>query len=426
MKQGKLLANYEDDYDYRGNTLRYYPTYQSLTNKELRGYFSWRTRLRKGDVCRTSLSFVFLYIYELINQIGITSPIDGYHRLAEIRDAYGQIDDSILFYLDRWLTDYVVYYSLDAELLPNTPQAALDRSVAVLEHIQEEDPANIIDAVIQIAPKWLNRSKFYAECREDMDTMIVRVLRRVSVHYDTRCKKTMMDQYFGSCVFEWVRPFENAVFCDPLKRRDYEYVAGRQCVYCCKKGNWSVQRRVGSPRSIQKLDKLLKTIDAVLRAESGYRHPIKAEMGTKWILAAIQQEAQSLLAEKKAAEEKKITVDYSQLVKIRQDAAATREKLIVEEEAELPDEPMAQAPPAPLEDSAVQEDSPLSDTEYRLLHCLLYGGDTGWVRAEGRMLSVLVDSINEKLYDVFLDSVLDGELRLVEDYIDDLKEMVHL
>ena len=40
------------------------------------------------------------------------------------------------------------------------------------------------------------------------------------------------------------------------------------------------------------------------------------------------------------------------------------------------------------------------------------------------MLSVLVDGINEKLYDSFMDSVLDDSPALIEDYIDDLKEMV--
>ncbi|MDE7262758.1 MAG: hypothetical protein K2N78_11975 [Oscillospiraceae bacterium] len=40
------------------------------------------------------------------------------------------------------------------------------------------------------------------------------------------------------------------------------------------------------------------------------------------------------------------------------------------------------------------------------------------------MLSVLVDGVNEKLYDTFQDTVLDDTPQLVEDYIDDLKEMV--
>ena len=62
--------------------------------------------------------------------------------------------------------------------------------------------------------------------------------------------------------------------------------------------------------------------------------------------------------------------------------------------------------------------------EYRLLQCLLYGRDAGWVQAEGWLLSVLVDGINEKLFDTFQDSVLDDTPQLVEDYIDELKEMV--
>ena len=69
-------------------------------------------------------------------------------------------------------------------------------------------------------------------------------------------------------------------------------------------------------------------------------------------------------------------------------------------------------------------ESPLDPAEYRLLQCLLYGGDTGWVQEEGYLLSVLADGINEKLYDTFLDCVLDGTPQPVEDYIDGLKEMV--
>ena len=70
--------------------------------------------------------------------------------------------------------------------------------------------------------------------------------------------------------------------------------------------------------------------------------------------------------------------------------------------------------------------TPLSQEEYRLLQCLLYGRDYGWVRASGLMLSVLVDSINEKLFDEFADSVLtlDNGPELIEDYIQDLKERV--
>ncbi|MBD5099103.1 MAG: hypothetical protein HDT35_06090 [Clostridiales bacterium] len=443
MKQGKLLAGYEDDYEYGGGVQCYYPTYQSLTDRQLRGYFSWRTKLRRGDVREAPLSFAFLYIYELINQIGVVDPMDGYRRLARFRDAYGQIDSHILSYLNRWLSDYVIYYGLDRELLSDTPQAVRERSVAVLERVQERDAAGIMDAVKGLSG-WLERSKFYGAYRDDMDTVIVRVLRRVSAHYAARCKKTMAEQYFGSYSQCQVSLFDTAVFCDPLKRRSYEYAVDERWVYSCKNGLWFAQRRAAPPGSGGKLDDLLKTIDSVMRQEFDYGHPVKSKTETKWLLRLIQEEAQKRLAEKKAAEERKITIDYGRLTKIRQDAAMTQEKLIVDEEMDIPEGPVprepapreqepeqlslltpAQAEPAPAAPPAAQGgDTPLSPLEYRLLQCLLYGGDTGWVQAEGHLLSVLVDGVNEKLYDTFLDTVIDDGPQLIDDYIDDLKEMV--
>ena len=107
----------------------------------------------------------------------------------------------------------------------------------------------------------------------------------------------------------------------------------------------------------------------------------------------------------------------------------TQEKLIVEEESDLPEEPASQDQEPEQLTLAAQQDAagecPLEPAEYRLLQCLLYGRDTGWVQEEGRLLSGLVDGVNEKLYDTFMDCVLDDTPRLVEDYIDDLKEMVH-
>lgn len=435
LKQGKLLAGYEDDYDGDcGEVVRYYTTYQSLTDRQLRAYFSWRTKLRRGDVRKAPLSFAFLYIYELLNQIGVADPMDGYHKLESFRDAYGKLDSHILSYLSVWLTDYVVYYGLDRALLSEAPQVVRNRSIAVLEHIGEQGDGEVVRAAKRLS-RWLERSRFYADHPEDMDTVTVRVLRRISAHYAVRCKKTMTEQYFGTLSSVPADLFAAAVFCDPLKRKNYEYTADEQCVYSCKNGWWTVWRRVGTPGSRGKLDDLLKAIDSAMRTAYGYGHPVKARVETKWVLRTIQEEVQRLLAEQKAAEEKKVTIDYEQLSKIRRDAAATQEKLIVEEDVDLPRDPIPQEPeqlsliPEPEQPPLPQEpdggDTPLSPAEYRLLHCLLYGGDTGWVQAEGHLLSVLVDGINEKLYDAFQDSVLDDTPCLFEDYIEDLKEMIH-
>lgn len=422
VKQGKLLAGYEDDYVYDRRVTHYFPTYQSLTNPELRGYFSWRTKLRRGNLQKTSLTYAFLYIYELLNQIGVADPMDGYRKLTEFRDAYGALDDGILPYLNLWLMDYVVYYNLDAGLLADTPQVRFNRGIAVLDSIQSRGDEEVIRAVKQLSPKWLERSKFYREYREECDTVIVRVLRRMSAHYNARCKKTMVEQYFGSFSQYRVILFDAAVFHERQVEGSRQYMVDENYIYRCRNGLWSVQKYNCLPHSNGKLGDVLKAIDGVMRECYGYGRPIQYKLDTKWILKIIQEEARNLLAEKKAAEEKKVTIDYSRLARIRSDAAVTRDRLMVEEEAE------EEAPPvqthAPAEEP---DDTPLTKDEYRLLQSLLYGRDYGWVRSSGLMLSVLVDGINDKLYDAFSDSVLLGDdpPELIEDYIADLKEMIH-
>ena len=441
LKQAKLLSSYEDDYDFRGNVVRYYPTYESLSDQELRGYFSWRSKFRRGEIFETSLSFVFLHIYELINQIGVATPEEGYDELLKLRKDYGAIDDSILPYLDRWMVHYVVYYGLDTKYLKELPRVRFDQSIRLLEHPDAHTVPEIIDAVTTLSPTWLGRSKFYARNKDDMDTVITRVLKRVVNHYDG-CKRGFGEQFFGPIGTYEVRLFDTAVFCDPLNRRIYEYTVDDRCVYHCHNGHWTVTQHALPPKPNAKLGDILKAIDAELREATGYGHPIKTDLETKWLLKIIREEVSLLQEEKKTAEKKKLKLDFDQLDKIRRDAAVTQEKLTVEEDIEFeeaeadppeflplfpgeePPQPNTDPEPAVLDTASVPADSTLDVTEYRLMKDLLYGGDIRWIHEEGRILSVLLDSINDKLYDVFLDTVLEDGPSLIEDYIEELKEMI--
>ncbi|MBD5608379.1 MAG: hypothetical protein HDQ93_05955, partial [Desulfovibrio sp.] len=96
--------------------------------------------------------------------------------------------------------------------------------------------------------------------------------------------------------------------------------------------------------------------------------------------------------------------------------SVTRDKLIVDEEK-------YEEAPSIAESKHDESESPLSPEEYKLLHCLLYGESTDWLREEGLLLSVLVDGINEKLFDTFNDSVMDDTPEIFEDYIEALKEI---
>lgn len=437
LKQAKLLANYEDDFEFNEQIRLYFPTYHDLSNKELRGYFSWRTKLRHGQYLPTCASFAYLYLYELINQIGVADAMDGYRKLRAFEANYPDVQEIMQFHLDGWIRDFVVYYGLDASLLSESEQVLFDRSLWVLDHIQGESVPAVVGAVKRVAPKWLARSKFYGTHGEEFDEILVRILRRFSQHYAKQTKQTMVEHYFGRCVPHAVSVFSSAIFSDPLKIRNYEYRVDERFQYLCKNGTWTAVFTPCSSEPNRKLEALMKTIDGVMREEYGDKHPIQYESETQWQLKIIREEIRLYRSEKQAAEAKKITIDYSQLAKIRKDAAKTQKKLTVEDELE-PDiipageprpsvvSPPPTEPPVPAEIVQEPDDAlPLSQPELRLLRCLLYGGSLDWIAREGHLTSVLVDGINEKMYDTFQDTVLDDTPAPLEDYIEELKEMVH-
>lgn len=421
LRQGELLADYDDDFEYNGDPVRYYPTYQSLTDTELRGYLSWRGKARQGQFPPGPISFIYLYIYELINNIGVKDAQEGYKKLLEVNRFYAGSDQTLQELMRQWLADYIIYYNFDSSLLAEEPQIVYNQCIGVLEHVAVEPQDKIIDAIKQLSSAWLARSKFYAAHYEDMDEIIYRVLKSMDAHYAKNCKKGLVDQYFGIFTNDQIHLFSRAVFCNPMKRINYEYKVNSQCVYKCRNGIWSVGRRLVTLRSRRKLDKLFKTIDAIMREEYGYGNPIKPEIATKWINATIRSEIKTYLLEKANSEKERLVIDFNSLAQIRKDAEYTQEKLSVEE-----DEPETFIPPAPAVSSQMPENELLNPTEYKLMQSLLHNEELAWVQQEGLILSVLVDAINEKLYETFGDSVLDDTPALIEDYKNDVKELLHL
>lgn len=421
LNQAKLLEFYKDDYEGEYISHCYYPTYDLLNNQELRSYFAWRTKVRNGDIQPSCSSFAYLYLYELINGIGIGTPVEGLHKMDDFAAAYKEYESSLMNYYANWRKSYIIYYNLSDSFLGGEEREGEEAHMAVLDSAQEQTDDAVAAAVKQLAPGWLNRSKFYKTHQTDMDRVIVRVLRRMHQHYSARSKRTFSEQLFGSRETYPVDLFCHAVFCDPLRHENSRYYITDSHYYECRNGYWTETSGFIDSHKRRKLEDLMKTIDASLRVTLNDGKPIKSPSQLKWVTKVIEEEVAALLETQKQQEAaaKRVQIDYSALAQIRREAAITQDKLATEEEMEEEAPPAVQPPPP----EVLPGDCPLDKTQYRLMQNLLYGGDTSWVQREGKMVSVLLDSINEILYETFQDAVIEDE-QVVEDYIDELKEMV--
>lgn len=423
LNQAKLLEFYKDDYEGEYISHCYYPTYDLLNNQELRSYFAWRTKVRNGDIQPSCSCFAYLYLYELINGIGTGTPVEGLHKMDDFAAAYKEYESSLMNYYANWRKSYIIYYNLSDSFLGGEEREGEEAHMAVLDSAQEQTDDAVAAAVKQLAPGWLNRSKFYKTHQTDMDRVIVQVLRRMHQHYSARSKRTFSEQLFGSRETYPVDLFCHAVFCDPLRHENSRYYITDSHYYECRNGYWTETSCFIDSHKRRKLEDLMKTIDASLRVALNDGKPIKSPSQLKWVTKVIEEEVAALLETKKQQETaaKRVQIDYSALAQIRREAAITQDKLATEEEMEEEAPPAVQPPPPQPE--TLPGDCPLDKTQYRLMQNLLYGGDTSWVQREGKMVSVLLDSINEILYETFQDAVIEDE-QVVEDYIDELKEMV--
>ena len=93
--------------------LSFYPSYEVMSESQLEWYFNLRARLRAGDYAEADLSYVFVYLYELINRVHGDDPYDGLRRMVGVWSAYRGTFPGIDRYLTDWVGDYLAYYGCD-------------------------------------------------------------------------------------------------------------------------------------------------------------------------------------------------------------------------------------------------------------------------------------------------------------------------
>ena len=111
-RQGKFMADFADDYDGKAGFSMFAPCYQRMGYERLRTYFTWRVLVRREEFAPIGLTYLYLYVYELLCNIGVSCPADGLTRLMAFWRAYRQAEPDLDNHIPAWLKDYHVYYDL--------------------------------------------------------------------------------------------------------------------------------------------------------------------------------------------------------------------------------------------------------------------------------------------------------------------------
>ncbi len=507
-RQGLLMADFEDDCPYNGTFKSYFPTYNAMSDRQLRGYFTWRAQVRRGTVEETSTSFAFLYLYELICGIGVDNPLDGFNKIKAFWDVYRAFEPGIDRFARVWLQDYAVFHGLDPKLLRDSKTVMFDNALIELrraardlvpapapsgqtptrrktseptlplppDEVREE---RLMAAINALSTYNLSNSRLDRSHHRDLRHVACAVYVRMARYYDTHRKTGIVASLFGEETAMPYTMFASAVFFAPERHEDCEYRLDPIHIYRCQNGFWECMRIHGSRQKSSKLGEMMRACDQRLRLALDPAHPLKEEKVPKYLAKIIDDEIVAWLSWDAAHQPVKIDIDLSQLGHIRSAAAQTREALLIDEEREdgapveaeatlieqpstepapgmtaepgemtiqqdEPDEPTvsteefgvvapllvsvpAPVTPAPVTPAPTETANKLAPAATAYLRALLEQNtaqSTSAVERSGQSEDMLVDSINEVLFDLVGDTVIEfgaAGPQIIEDYEVDVR-----
>ena len=94
----------------------YMPQYSQLTKAQKSYYFYWRQEMRNGRFIRTDYSYLYLYVYEIINLPDRIEPEKGIKLLCRLWKEYRKALTRIDMYFSIWVMDYCLVYGLDCPI----------------------------------------------------------------------------------------------------------------------------------------------------------------------------------------------------------------------------------------------------------------------------------------------------------------------
>lgn len=320
----------------------------------------------------------------------------------------------------------------------------------------------------------LNNSRLNRSHHRDLRHVACAVYVRMARYYDTHRKTGIVASLFGEETAMPYTMFASAVFFAPNRHEDCEYRLDPIHIYRCQNGFWECMRIHGSRQKSSKLGEMMRACDQRLRLALDPTHPLKEEKVPKYLAKIIDDEIVAWLSWDAAHQPVKIDIDLSQLGHIRSVAAQTREALLIDEEREddvsveaevtiieqpniqsapgmtaepgemtirqdEPDEPTVSteefgvvapllvsvpAPVTPAPTDAATELAPAADVFLRALLEQNAAQATSAVAQSGQSEDMLVDSINEALFDLVGDTVIEfgsAGPHIIEDYEADVR-----
>ncbi|MUG85456.1 hypothetical protein GNP92_03715 [Paenibacillus timonensis] len=314
----------------------YWPTYEEMQPRQLKWYLYWRNEVRSGRYPDTDLSYLFIYLYELIHGVGWSEPAEGYTLMERVWQGYRQRYPKLDLYVREWLYDLALVF--DLKMPPAEPMAKLPRNLSMeLKELEwrrrfTADPLDVSwELLLTLIDYDVEKSRFYLEQgRKELRNYVPKVVSLVD-GYLLKSK--------GSRILELHKPLEQKVSRFLFRSAVYDHdLYGRTKPV-------SILPYSGHPPLRAFLTQLVRLTENKLREQLGYKGKLRGiDVGPEieqLVDRFLSKEFDRRKAEEAKARIPKVKINATKLRKLQQESDEVRDMLLSEEQT------LAFAPEAP-------------------------------------------------------------------------------
>ncbi len=91
----------------------YMPQYSQLNKEQKNYYFYWRDMMYRGKFLKTDYSYIYLYVYEVLNLPDKIPPDEGIKHLCTLWRSYRKELPRLDLYFSEWVMDYCLVHRLE-------------------------------------------------------------------------------------------------------------------------------------------------------------------------------------------------------------------------------------------------------------------------------------------------------------------------
>ena len=301
----------------------YWPSYESMTESQKAWYFYWRTEVRNEKYPDTDLSYIFIYIYEILSRIGWETPSEGYNQLIKIWKAYQERHPKLDNYLYNWTFDFANQYNLEYKYNAPTyarrmhPSPMVD--VLIDKHYLDAPLKLPFELICVLCDYSLIGSKFYKDGHSQLiQEAIFRVVALVDAILRKKTQKGILDTY------------------GPVSATKQDYYLYSSAV--CSEANTiqpiSIKAYSSNTKLRTYINELVRFAENVLRELRNYRgrlRGITVDDETAKLVEAFLKKEYGIVLNNKTTEKKEVILDQNKIDVLRKQSDDVRIKLEVPE-----------------------------------------------------------------------------------------------